>query len=94
MNLGIVSILAKLKPKIPGAALYLETGQIPVRYILACRRILYLQTILHRDTEELIQKVYTAQKTDPVKGDICQLVEKDLQLLDLKLSDENISRMS
>ena len=48
--------------KIPILALYLETAQIPIRYILACRRILYLQTILQRGTEELIYKVYAAQK--------------------------------
>ena len=29
-----------------------------------------------------------------MSGDFCQLVEKDLQLLDLQLSDETISRMS
>ena len=40
--------------KIPVPALYLETGQVPVRFILACRRILYLQTIVKRNPEELI----------------------------------------
>ena len=80
--------------KIPVTALYLETGQIPVRFVMACRRILYLQTILHCDPEELIYRVYAAQKREPVPGDFCQLVEKDLQLLDLQLSDETISRMS
>ena len=55
--------------KIPVSALYLEMAQILVRFIIACRRILYLQTILHRDQKELIYKVYKAQKTDPTKGD-------------------------
>ena len=80
--------------KIPVPALYLELGQIPVRFVMACRRILYLQTILHRDQKELIYRVYVAQKREPVTGDFYQLVEKDLQLLDLQLSDETISRMS
>ena len=35
--------------KAPIPALYMETAQIPLRFILACRRILFLQTILHRD---------------------------------------------
>ena len=69
-------------------------AQILVRFIIACRRILYLQTILHRDQKELIYKVYKAQKTDPTKGDFCQLVEKDLQLLGLQLSNDTIRRMS
>ena len=80
--------------KIPILALYLETAQIPIRYILACRRILYLQTILQRGTEELIYKVYAAQKNDPTQGDFCQLVTDDSQLIDLQLSDSQISNMT
>ena len=73
--------------KIPVPALYLETGQVPVRYILACRRILYLQTILHREDEELIKRVYLAQRADTTEGDFCQLVDADMQLIELQLSD-------
>ena len=79
--------------KNPIPALYLETGQVPVRYILACRRILYLQTILQREDEELIKRVYLAQRTDTTEGDFCQLVDADMQLLDLKLSDTQITAL-
>ena len=58
--------------KLPLPALYLELGQVPIRYILATRRILYLQTILHREPDELIHRVYIAQKDDPSDGDFCQ----------------------
>ena len=57
--------------KVPIPALYLETGMMPIRFILACRRVLYLQTILQRAPEELIRKVYEAQKEDPTAGDFC-----------------------
>ena len=80
--------------KIPIPALYLETSQIPIRFILACRRLLYLQTILQRGADELIFKVYAAQKNDPIKGDFCQLVNDDRQLIDLQLSDSQISNMT
>ena len=40
--------------KIPVPSLYLETGQVPVRFILACKRVLDLETILKRNPEELI----------------------------------------
>ena len=73
--------------KLPVPALYLECGQVPIRYIMAVRRILYLQTILHRDQNELIKKVYLAQKEDPIEGDFCQLVQKDFQLIDCQLED-------
>ena len=80
--------------KIPLPALYLETGQVPVRYILACRRILYLQTILHRSDEELIKRVYLAQRADTTDGDFCQLVDDDMRLLDLQLTDIQIGSIS
>ena len=80
--------------KLPVPALYLECGQVPIRYIMAVRRILYLQTILHRDQNELIKKVYLAQKEDPTDGDFCQRVQKDLQLIDCQLEDNQIEAIS
>ena len=80
--------------KIPVPALYLKNGQVPIRYIVACRRLLYLQTILQREPDELIHKVYLAQKDDPSEGDFCQLVNKDRQLLNCSLTDEQIQQYS
>ena len=80
--------------KIPIPALYLESSQTPIRYILACRRVLYLHTILHRSQTDLIRRVYTAQKADPVKGDFCQLVEGDLKLIGLDITEGEIEQMS
>ena len=80
--------------KIPIPALYLETAQVPVRYIIACRRILYLQCIVQRSDDELVKKVYMAQKADPTNGDFCQLVDQDLQLIDLRLSEDQIAAIS
>ena len=75
-------------------SLYFETGQKPIRFILACRRILFLQTILHRSQDELVRKVYFAQKADPTDGDFCQLVAADSQLLDCQLTDDQICQMT
>ena len=80
--------------KIPIPALYLETGQVPVGYILACRRILYLQNILHRSDEELIKKVYLAQRADTIEEDFCQLVDTDMDLIDLQLTDNQICSLT
>jgi hypothetical protein len=80
--------------KIPVPALNLEASQIPLRHILASRRILYLHTILKRSKDDLICRVYYAQKTDPVKGDFCQLVEEDMKLVGLNLSEQQMTTMS
>ena len=91
---ALIKGLTASHSKIPICALYLETGQVPVRYILACRRILYLQTILHRTDEELIKRVYLAQRADTTDGDFCQLVDDDMRLLDLQLTDSQIESQS
>ena len=86
--------LAKQHPKGPTAALYLELGQAPIRFIWASRSILYLQTILKRNPTELTQKMYKAQATDPSKGDFCELVRKNMEILEIKLSNCEIEKMS
>ena len=54
--------------KVAKEALYLEMGSIPIKYIWAARRLIYLQVILKRDKTELTRRVYEAQKTDINKG--------------------------
>ena len=77
--------------KVP--ALYRENGQVP-KYILACKRLLCLQTILQRDPDELVHKVYLAQRVDPSQGDFCLLVDNDRLLLDCCITDEQIGQTS
>ena len=74
--------------------MYLETSHVPVRYILACRRILYLHGIIQRSDGELVKKVYLVQKADPTDGDFCQLVAKDLQMIDLQMTEHQIAVIS
>ena len=39
--------------------------------------------VLQRDDDELVKKVFLAQKINPVQGDFVKLVEKDLEDLGL-----------
>ena len=64
--------------KTPLEILYLETGSLPIRFIISMRRLLFLQTILKRDDNELTKKIYKTQKEHPLKGDFCELVAGDL----------------
>jgi hypothetical protein len=63
--------------------LYLETGAVPIRWILAQRRINFLKHILSRDDSELIKQVFLAQQEHPTRGDFVKLVEKHIQELGL-----------
>ena len=42
-------------PKIPIEALYLETKSIPIRFILASRRLMFMHAILQKNKEELVR---------------------------------------
>lgn len=74
-------------------AFYLEAGLIPINIVLSKRRLLYLWNILHRDENELLQRVYLAQKVSKTKNDWSELVEKDKSDFEIDLTDEEISKM-
>ena len=84
----LIRSLIKAHSKTPLEFLYLEVGALPIRYIISTRRMIYLQTILKRDDDELTKKVYFAQKNDPSKGDFTELIKADFALIDETL-DEN-----
>ena len=48
---------------------YLETGKIPLRFVVYKRRLMYLWHILNTSENELIHKVYSVQKLKTTKGD-------------------------
>ena len=76
--------------KVPKKALYLETGEIPLNYTWASRRLMFLQSILKRDDKGLTRLVYETQKKEPLKGDFVKLIEEDAQLINFVIDDEKI----
>ena len=86
--------LADGHAKVSIPAIYLELGQEPIRYILAARRIMYLQTLLKRDNTEMTSKILRAQQADPIEGDFCLLVEEDMKMIKLEKSEEEIISMT
>ena len=74
-----------------------SSGQIfklRLRFQISGRRLVYWKHILSVHKSELIFRVYLAQKLSPVQGDWISLVEKDKELYDIKLSDEEVRIMS
>ena len=69
--------LFKAQSKTSLEFLHLETGTVPLRYIIASRRINYLQNILSKLESELIHRVYEAQKLKTCTGDWIEVVRKD-----------------
>ena len=74
--------------------LYLESGCVPIRYIMKMKRVMYLHHILTRNENALITRAFWAQVDQPAKGDWCIVVREDLDAIGLShLSYEDIKSM-
>ena len=80
--------------KTPLEFLYLETGSTPIRHIISGRRLLYLQTILKREENELTKRILVAQKNAPCPGDFVNLVEADMKMANLNMNYKEIESVS
>ena len=74
--------------------LYLETGNLPIRYILMSRRLNFLHYILNEDESSLIYDFFNAQNQHPVKGDWVNTVKQDLTDIDMNMTMEDIKNTS
>ena len=69
--------------KTPLEFLYLEVGATPIRWIVAQRRISFLHHIMCKENNELVTKVFKAQKENPTSGDYVKLVEQYMEDLNI-----------
>ena len=90
----LLRALVKAHSKTPAEFLYLESGAVPIRFIIRSRRILYLQVLLQREDNELTKKIYETQKENPSKGDFSELVNSDLKYLSDHLTESYIKSRS
>ena len=77
IDLMLLRKVMKANVKTAKESFYLETGCLPVRFVIAKRRLMFLWNILKRDKKELIRKVYEAQKNDGIESDWSETVRKD-----------------
>ena len=75
------------------AFMHLETGTLPLKFIIASRRLNYLHNILKRNDDEPILKVFNAQSESPLAGDFVKLCEKDFELIKEKFNKSFIISM-
>ena len=80
--------------KTPLELLYLETGCLPVRFILQSRRLYFLHYILNDREDSLLSNVFRAQCDIPVKGDWITTVKDNLKELSMDLSFDQIRSQS
>ena len=94
IDLMMIRKILKGHSKTAKEAFYLESGLVPIRFVVMKRRIMYLHHILHRPETEMIRKVYEVQKHVQTKNDWFGLVHKDMNYLNINLSDQKIMQLS
>ena len=62
VDLMLMRKVMKSNVKTAKESFYLESGCLPIRFVIAKRRLMFLWNILKRDKKEMIRKVYEAQK--------------------------------
>ena len=67
--------------KVPTEHLYLETGCLPIPFVISVRRLIYHHTILKRHKSEVTRRVYESQRKNPHPGDWCELVDQDMKMI-------------
>ena len=80
--------------KVQSEFLYLETGVIPLKDIISNRRLMYYQNILKKQPNELVRRLFNAQKMNSVKGDWTELVERYLQEYVIQINEKCVENMS
>ena len=94
MDLDLLRKILSAHSKTAAEAFYVELGKYPLRFVWAKRRFMYLWQILHRDTDELVRKVYETQKLKPCKGDWFTIMQNERSTYELEISDSEISKIS
>ena len=90
----LLSRILECEPNTSNAMKYLELGLYPIRFELMKRNILFLQYILKQEKSSIIYQVLKATWEKPIKNDFVKTCEKYLDILDIKLSFEEIENMS
>ena len=90
----LLKFIVGVHAKTPSEFLYLETWALPLSKILACRKIIYLKTILKRNKHDLLRRVYEAQKENPTDGNYINLIKIFFETLGKSISEDNIINMT
>ena len=75
-------------------AFYLETGKLPIKFLIMKRRLMYWRHIINSNSDGLLLKFYKIQKACPVRNDWVSQIEMDKTEINLQLTDEEVIGLS
>ena len=73
---------------------YLELGIYPLRFEIIKRKMVFLQYILKQEKESMLYKVFKASSENRSKNDFVKTCLKCLEVLNIEMTFEEISKMS
>ena len=68
----------------------METGSLPLRFILMGRRVMFHFQILKKEDNELVSIISNIQRDHPISNDWILLVKNDHSQLDIPLIESEI----
>ena len=71
-----------------------NTGKLPIQFIIAKKRFMYLWEILSRNPSEIIYKVYKLQEMKPTIGDWFLMMKEERKKYAINITDEEIKSLS
>ena len=74
--------------------LYLETNLLQIPDIVCMRRLLYYQSVLKKNKDKIVKKVFVAQQNNPSKGDWILLVQEYMKKYSISSNEEQIMSMN
>ena len=89
----ILKTILGAQSKVPTETLYLETSTLSIKHVISVRRMLYLKNILSKHENKVVQKVYNAMKSDPLKGDWYNLLVSDFKKIGMEIDESKIKEV-
>ena len=89
----ILKTILGAQSKVPTETLYLETSTLSIKHVISVRRMVYLKNILSKHENEVVQKVYRAMKSDPLKGYWYNLLVSDFQKIGMEINESKIKEV-
>ena len=74
--------------------LYRDTGKLPIQFIVAKKRFMYLWEILSRSKSEIIYKIYQIQEVKQTRGDWFLMMKEEREKYDINMTDDEIKSLS
>ena len=66
---------------------------MPMRFLLKGRRLMFLWSILQKHSDELVRKVYEAQKLFPTKDDFFNQIKEDCDDISLEFDEDTFKSL-